>query len=480
MASSSTAFIPSPDGTPPAPSNVDFSSSAHILEPIRKDGSDVLLYFLPGAFTVPAHYFPLLKAIQSRCGFRLWVVVLDPGSSLVMMPMVEASFDGVLERVKQMGFQTGQYPSQNIFFGGHSWGAWESRSVAMKRADGYIQLGSCFHTCPDNLVQYPKPVLTLCGELDGQITLAAIVKHAGEVYAVKDELGDYFVNAVKPVVIVPGMNHAQFSHCIPNKARGDLDALISPEQARVVSADIMSSFLTVHMNRANSDASTGALAVLTEAVRQTHELYKTFWEAIEEPGRDVKHMQLELAALPGLAESNIGVVQHDYQDNFVYSKPSISLLSRHITIHTYLPPGRKYNIINSIWVKMKSREAVAVAFENSKQKPEEPLFIGASFNERTFSLALALVPEATRRRFEQQGKKLRFIEDVVVKSSAQDWIDSDLIMKPAEDGSGYVDVQSTAIISPVQGVSERFAGMHYLKLLTVARAMEWIFMDCFR
>lgn len=361
----------------------------------------------------------------------------------------------------------------------YSWGAWESRSVALKRADAFIQLGSCFHSNPDNLVQYPKPVLTMSGALDAQITNAAIVKHAGDVFEMKDELGDFFVYGVKPVILVPGMNHAQFSHGIPNKERGDFDAEISIEQARDVSSSLLSSFIMLHMCSTAEKMASPSLAVLREAVSQTHERYKVFWEAMREPGRDAKKMQLDLAALPSLTERNIGVVQHDFKDNFIYSKPSIDANLQRININTFLSPVGKYNLLSNIWVKCKSHEGVAAVLNVDKVQ-QEPLSIGAYFNERTFADALAQVPEVVKRKYEERGKKLRFVEDLVIKSSAQDWINSDLILKPADDGTQFVDVQSTALISPVQGYPDRFAGMHYLKLLTAARALSWIFEDGFR
>ncbi|KAI5057251.1 hypothetical protein GOP47_0027266 [Adiantum capillus-veneris] len=435
---------------------------------------------MPGALTAPKEYLPLVKQVQAKCSFRLWVAILDPGSvPWVSTAIIEASFDGVVERVKELGFPAGPFPSKGVVIGGHSWGAWESRSVALKRAEAFIQMGSCFHSNPDNLVQYPKPVLTLCGALDAQITNAAIVKHAGEVFAMKEELGEFFVYGVKPVILVAGMNHAQFSHGNPNKERGDFDAEISIEQARDVSSSLISSFITLHMCSQDEHLASSALTILRGAVCETHQRYQVFWEAMGEPGRDAKRVQLDMAAIPALKESQIGVMQHVYKDNFIYSKPSIDVQEGRIIINTYLSPQGKYNLLSNIWVKCKSREAVIAAFDSDK-KDEEPLFIGTYINERTFTEALELVPEAVRQKFEQRGKKLRFLEDMVIKSSAQEWIDSDLIIKPAEDGSQYVNVQSTALIAPLKGMPARFSGMHYLKLLTAARALSWIYEDSFR
>lgn len=84
------------------------------------EGTDVFFFFLPGALTAPKEYLPLLKQVQSKCSLRLWVAILDPGSTpWVSTAMIEASFDGVLERVKQMGFPAGPYPSKGVVIGGH-------------------------------------------------------------------------------------------------------------------------------------------------------------------------------------------------------------------------------------------------------------------------------------------------------------------------------------------------------------------------
>ncbi|KAH7331037.1 hypothetical protein KP509_20G012800 [Ceratopteris richardii] len=450
-----------------------------ILEPIRT-GVDVLFFFLPGALTAPKEYLPLLKEVQEKCSLRLWITILDPVSiPWVSTAMIEASFDGVLKRVQQLGFPVGAFPAQGVVMGGHSWGAWESRSVALKRAEAFIQMGSCFHSNPDNLMQYPKPVLTLNGSLDAQLTNAATVKHAGEIFAVKDELGEFFVYGIKPVIMIQGMNHAQFSHGIPNKERGDFDSEISIEQARDIASLYISSFITLHMCGQDEKMVSSALAVLKAAVIQTQQIYQVFWEAMADPGKDVKTVQLHIAALPTLTEKNIGVVGHDYKDNFIYSKPSIDMQAERVTINTYVSVLGKYNLMSNIWVKCKSREAISAAFDDGGET-EEPLSVGKSLNERTFAQALALVPESVRQKFEQRGKKLRFLDDKLFTQSAQDWIDSDLMVKPTEDGTEFVDIQSTVLISPFKGMPARFAGMHYLKLLTTARALNWIYEDAFR
>eukprot|EP01018_Ginkgo_biloba_P030909 Gb_14647 [translate_table: standard] len=358
----------------------------------------------------------------------------------------------------------------------HSFGAWSARSIAKKRAEGFIQMGSFFHSNPDNLAQYPKPVLTLGAELDGQLRLAGMAKHAGEIYMTEPEMGDFNTYTIKPVVVIPGMNHAQFSHGIPNKERGDLDADISIEDARSQVGELIASFITLHV-RGQEEAMQLALENLSKCVQKTHGLYRTFWEAIENQEIQAKVWQLQVAGLSDLTEDNITVIKHNYLDNFVYSKPWIDVTMKRIFVQLYSSPVDNYGLIKNIWIKMKSSEAVHKFMGKFDNEPAN--VSAAEFNAKTFDQALSLVPEASRRKFYERGKKLRFIKDLV-KTSGQDWTDSDVIMKPAQDGSDFVDVQSTVVITPVSGIAFRFAGMHYMKLVSVARCMEWIMLDSFR
>ncbi|GLJ53817.1 hypothetical protein SUGI_1148730 [Cryptomeria japonica] len=404
----------------------DVSSQAIILEPVREDGIDVLLLFFPGGLTPTQAYFPLINTIQKKSSFRLWATILDPGKSPINLPMIEASFDGMITRTKELGFESGELSISRIFVAGHSVGAWCSRSISMKKSEGFIQMGSFFHTNPDNLAQYPKPVLSLGGGLDGQLRVAGIAKHA---------------------------------------------------DARAQTAECIVSFLTLHV-KAEDETKQLALENLSKCVKRTHVLYKTFWEAVENQERQAKYWQLQVAGLEELKEENVVVIKHDYMDNFVYSKPWIDAKEKRIFVQLYSSPADKFGIVKNIWIKMKSSDAIHQLLGKSAKKSK--IVRAADINAETFHEALSLTPEVSRRKFYESGKKLRFIEDCIVMTSGQDWVDSDVTMKPAEDGSDIVDVQSTVIITPVQGIASRFAGMHYMKLLSVARCMEWILLDSFR
>ena len=356
-----------------------------------------------------------------------------------------------------------------------SFGAWEGRSVALQRAQGFIQMGSRFDPQADNLAQHPKPVLTLCGGLDGQMTPAAIAKHAGEVFATEQDLGRYNTIAVKPVVIIPGMNHAQFSDGRPNFERGDLKAAISISDAHRRAAELAAAFLAVNSEGSDAAVDTRGLEILTKGVEETRTRYRALWESLANQTGDAAAHQLHVASSATLCADNITTLHHDFVDNFVVSKPRVDT-EKKVFISTFLKPAEKQGICN-LWVKMKSREALALHFDTAGA-PAAPIeTLGKEINTKTFNAALALVSDDAREMFLQHGKRLRFVDDWLCPPPATVWIGSDLSFTATP--SGDVEVRTPVLLSPLN-MPPRFAGMHYMKVLTLARAIHWILLDSFR
>lgn len=349
------------------------------------------------------------------------------------------------------------------------------RSVALNRAQGFIQMGSSFDAQADNLAQHPKPVLTLGGGRDGQMTPAAIAKHAGEVFATEPVLGRYNTCTVKPVVIIPGMNHAQFSDGRPNFERGDLKGVISDTDAHRRAGELVAAFLAVQSEGPNGPAGARGLEILTTAVEDTHTRYRALWESLAKQTDAAAH-QLDVASSSTLSADNIATIDHDFCENFVVSKPWIDAEKNKVFITTYLKPAAKQGICN-LWVKMKSREALALHFD-AADAPAAPIETwGKAVNSKTFDAALSQVSDDAREMFLTHGKKLRFVDDWLCPPPATVWIESDLSFTATP--SGDVEVRTPVLLSPLT-MPPRFAGMHYMKVLTLARAIHWILLDSFR
>eukprot|EP00897_Mesotaenium_endlicherianum_P004513 jgi/Mesen1/408/ME000100S10644 len=510
---------------------------ASILRPIRErpGANETLLVIVPGAFTKAEAYLPLANAIQEASKLKLWVVVLNFVANVPTSFELKQRYGKALEKTKMMGFG-GNGAATKVYFAGHSWGAWEARDPALHLADGFIQMGAYFNKKLDKLPEYPKPVLTLGGELDGQIPPTVMARHAGEVFAVEAQLGRANTVAQKPVVVVEGMNHCQFSHGVPNRKRGDFDPEVPIEQARREVAEVA--------GREAGPEGQQAWAALEAAVSKTERDYRAFWEACLQETRGCSHYQMKLleeAQVVPHEGLSVEVVWHDFLQNFVFSKPAIAAGEGKVHMQAYKKPQGRYDLASDLWLKMKSAEAVATAGlgDVSEWKTEnEPrlskgelagagagagvreaslggaaagssgissgpleeftsasasgsqhlsvsrhLFesasanLGAQWNEAHFRQALSLVPETARRRFERRGKKPTFGTDEKCSSGAT-WVGSD--MKFISKEGGTVEIRSPVLLTPADYYRPRFAGMHYVKIWSVARAMEWIMVDSLR
>ncbi|CAI5462033.1 unnamed protein product [Closterium sp. Yama58-4] len=131
--------------------------------------------------------------------------------------------------------------------------------------------------------------------------------------------------------------------------------------------------------------------------------------------------------------------------------------------------------------------------------PMEVRHVAASINEAAMQWALEMVHPHAMERYERDGKKVVFGEDRIVP--IDEWIKSDVEWLPKEGvkegdtgktddkegggigGRGVVVVRSPVLITadeilPAE-LKGRFGGMHYVKVITVARAMQWIMLDAF-
>eukprot|EP00897_Mesotaenium_endlicherianum_P009587 jgi/Mesen1/8657/ME000504S08096 len=507
------------------------SDRAPVLKPIkeRPGVNEALLVILPGAFTKPEAYLALAHTIQEASKLRLWVCIINFTRDIPNSLEIRQRYDKLLGRVKKMGFGAGGPDSTKVYFAGHSLGVLQGRSPALHLADGFIQMAGFFDQKYDNLAQYPKPVLTLGGELDGQIPPTVMARHAGEVFAVEAQLGRANTVAQKPVVVVEGMNHCQFSHGVPNRKRGDFDPEVPIEQARREVAEVVAAFLELQVaGREAGPEGRQAWAALEATVSKTERDYRAFWEACLQETHGCSHYQVELLEAAGVAlkkEVNVEAVWHDFHDNFVFSKPAITREEgKKIYMQVHRKRQGKYQLTSTLWIKMKSAEAVAAAGlgdvserkTENKPRPSEAevastygasyeraaaaassghssgpvkesaprsafrhlfnnvtLGLGAQWNEANFKQALSLVPETARRRFERRGKKPRFGMDKP-HFKPPEWVASEVQFD--DKGGGVVEIVSPILITPVD-FKPRFAGMHYVKIWSVARAMEWIMVD---
>jgi len=140
--------------------------------------------------------------------------------------------------------------------------------------------------------------------------------------------------------------------------------------------------------------------------------------------------------------------------------------------------------------KMKSRQAVWEAAglgDQDQKKTDNNMTMCKAINQRAYDWALANAETSVRARFEKDGEAFVMVDDKVatIGITGPEWIKDELVYTRAKTASGsQVEIQSWQfVVGNTNGGSVPWffpVGMHYCKLLSPARAMEWIYTDGLR
>ncbi|KAG2426954.1 hypothetical protein HXX76_012739 [Chlamydomonas incerta] len=269
---------------------------------------EALLVISPGAFLPTEAFRPLAAAIQAAApGLRLWVGVLHCD----LMALGQRYADPSLPAMSEAGFKA---LVRNIeAAGGYS--ALLSQLVAQAEAAGFVarregpaRIGNMALLCQSagcvgydslsykvaaatvvlastlnpldyakgraalSLEAWPRPLMHAVGELDGQMRWFWLAPYLADAAAAATKFGARHVAVHKPVVVVPGANHAATSSGAVRAERGDIGgpAAAPYEQATRALAAPIAQFLTCHLSSHHStQAREQAENALLEAVAAT-------------------------------------------------------------------------------------------------------------------------------------------------------------------------------------------------------------------
>jgi hypothetical protein len=143
---------------------------------------------------------------------------------------------------------------------------------------------------------------------------------------------------------------------------------------------------------------------------------------------------------------------------FVFSKPSIE--REQLELHLLEPSLETEAPADELWLKLKRPEAI------------EQLFAGARPTRDAASLVNRAIVAWAAKAVSGATEHVRYEEDLVT-SSGPEWLHTPLEVRREQDA--YV-VRSPVTFSPLD-VAARFAGMHYMKVVSPAwaraRLLEW-------
>lgn len=103
----------------------------------------------------------------------------------------------------------------------------------------------------------------------------------------------------------------------------------------------------------------------------------------------------------------------------------------------------------------------------------------SEINQKAIDYALSHVGKDTASRFAKFGQPYQVADDIDVCAAGPCWIWKELQYDVTDDGNA-VSLSSPQFVTPVDFWLKMSAGFHYCKILSPARAVEWMYVDGLR
>lgn len=475
--------------------------------------SETAVVFLPGCMMDPSQYNGLVQAIQELSNQKVWVDVPNLPFKMANPLTVPNAIKQSIQNLRKNG-----YKGKKIFLAGHSLGGVFLPDQLTKEFEmeiaGMIFVGS-FE--PRSGVPVDVPRLTVCGELDGLVRTSRIAEayHQSSTETVTpNELH-------KPVVLVEGMNHFQFLEGKPHfmKQGRDLEPEISDQQALYEVSSTIVEFLDYHTLNQDNPAMYDIQSSLASRVQSSGKHLKPILDAMKLEGRIGNHhskgsrwseivQKTILDNVYGI--KNLG--SHKINDEFhpswkVQPDPDKPFFHPKVLVHEENETNERkielqtisqniYEMLGELFdtgffssaateirAKFNSPQAVCQVLANNEIEISEKdniEDIAGLINNMTIQWAIDSVPNAVRHRYEKRGVKLVAGQDVC-HNNGPGWIWSRLNYRRQEcNGEKSMVIQSHTMSTPTNHFIPTVQGKLYMKLLSPAKAMDWIYTDSLR
>ena len=482
-----------------------------IVKPTKTGTDEIALIFIQGAQITPHQYLPLVLAIQKTSQYSLWVGIPDFAFHTPEPIVISGGISRVLKNMSASGMNT-----TKIFYAAHSLGGIMLQDYLHSNpASGVAQiLMGSFLLRSYRGAAFPLPTLTIGGELDGLCRVTRIM----EEYYHRILNSSSMDTAVKnfPVAVVMGMTHFQFCSSNPPAfvKSHDLKPEISFDEAHSLVASLVSAFISLHMGNLS------LLSTLSTAVQTAGKFFQPLIDAYELEGfynfnppcydnlpspactagcpwsqyaqqvmGGLTHAKLiDMDAFHPVSQINPIHLPH-ILNNCSSPSPDCEIKTVTVSQNVYkevdkLDTAFFSTSANEIRVKLKARQAVmeAAGYHNVSFNVSDGSSICKVINQQAYDWALQNASSNTRARFLEFGVQLVMAEDKGPYNVGPLWIWTPLSYSKSTNSTGgeIMEVQSVMLRTPTDYPIKSAAGMHYCKLLSPARAMEWIYVDGLR
>jgi len=497
------------------------------LKPIKTGGQQVGLIFVQGALVRASRYVTLMQAVQNASGLELWIGLPSFLADTPEPLRLEANVDDVLSQMKSAGFN-----STTIFFGAHSLGTVFLQTFCAGR--------TTFPLCTGQILTggflartnyYPSfkyagpPTLTMGGSVDG---LARVTRTVVESYYHQISIAN---QATKfPVVVIEGMNHNQWSS---GAATGlvlqrDIQPQIPFEQAQSTGAALISDFMDNVLGLGTGSKVAAAVARTAEWIQPllTAYLYEgsrhfngprqiggplasqcvkggcpdgSDWTAVAQAviAGDLegwkfssanKFVDCSSTPLTG-EEFHLPVITND---TAAHSVASTTYSQCKWDTGDDQDTGFVYTSASEIGSKLSSRQCLLIEGVGETDAnfsiTDAPDFCMIS-NQKAYQWALDHADAVTKARYSKFGQPYTFGPDIA-KAGGPLFLDAGITYQ--DNGDAGVE-----ILAPMQKTEKDYwkdhfgpiprpsaipdpGCFHYCKLLSPARAMEWVYLDGLR
>jgi hypothetical protein len=485
-----------------------------VQKPIKENQQDIVgLVLIQGAGIQTSQYVPLIKQIQMACNCSLWVGIPQFPFDVVEPLVISDGITRILTAMRSQGMPS----TAPVFLSGHSLGGalvqdYVSRDFGSKVV-GQILMGSFLERKYQGK-SYPISTLTIGGELDGLAHMTRIMEsyYHYVLHPSANNSDIYF-----PVVLISGMSHMQFASGTPPllvKER-DLKPEITESEAHNAIGNVIAMFIEATLGDSHERS------LLDQKVADTGLFFKPLIDAFEMEGYyyfkppcyDNPPGPTCTAGSPWaqVAQTIMGGLKYDSIANIDAFHPvsqinpihlpkilnNCSTYSQSCMLHTTTVSQCIYEIINAkldtgffatsaseIRTKLSSRQNIMEAAGMGKVdfNRTDSGSICKTINEQAYAWALNNTNENTLSRYKRLGEPLVFGDDKGPYDAGPLWIYMPLEYKRITDANGNMvtQIRSPMLRTPTDYFIKLSAGFHYCKLLSPARAMEWIYIDGLR